>query len=205
MIRDRLPDATIITFWHIPWPNPRRSRSVPGASSCSTGCWAAASWGFTPSFTATTSSTRSTASSKRASTASRSTVAFRGQSTSVHRYPISIEWPPTELATAKPVPDARRAIRERHRLPRDHRLGIGIDRLDYTKGIIERMNAWTDCSSRKPRWIDRFTFVQIAAPSRSTIDDYRDYAGRVRSRATEINARYADAKYPPIIPPRRAS
>jgi trehalose 6-phosphate synthase len=117
----------------------------------------------------------------------------------VHRYPISIEWPPTSLATAKSIPDARRAIREHHRLPRDHRLGIGIDRLDYTKGIIERMNAVDRLLEQEPRWINRFTFVQIAAPSRSTIDDYRDYAGRVRSRANEINARHADAKYPPII------
>src|SRR6185295_3228687 len=46
--------------------------------------------------------------------------------------------------------------------------------------------------------IGRFTFVQIAAPSRGTLDDYRDYAGRVRALATAINARYSDVKYPPI-------
>jgi trehalose 6-phosphate synthase len=51
----------------------------------------------------------------------------------------------------------------------------------------------------EPRWVGRFTFVQIAAPSRATIDDYRDYAARVGSLAAEINARHADAKCPPIV------
>ena len=69
------------------------------------------------------------------------TITFGGQPTAVHRYPISIEWPPAQLATAKSIPDARRAVRERLKLPANHLLGIGIDRLDYTKGIIERFNA----------------------------------------------------------------
>jgi len=199
MIRDRLPDATIITFWHIPWPNPEAFAICPWRVELLDGLLGSSILGFHTQFHCNnfvdTVDRQLEARVDRESF----TVAFRGQSTSVHRYPISIEWPPTELATAKSVPDARRAIRERHRLPRDHRLGIGIDRLDYTKGIIERMNAVDRLLEQEPRWIDRFTFVQIAAPSRSTIDDYRDYAGRVRSRATEINARYADAKYPPIV------
>ncbi len=84
-------------------------------------------------------------------------------------------------------------------LPSNHMIGIGIDRLDYTKGIIERFNAVARLLEMEPRWIGRFTFVQIAAPSRSTIDDYRDYAAHVRARAAEINERYADAKHAPIV------
>jgi trehalose 6-phosphate synthase len=117
----------------------------------------------------------------------------------VHRYPVSIEWPPAPLVTAKSIADARRTVRERLGLPREHRLAVGIDRLDYTKGIIERLHATARLLELDPRWVDRFTFVQIAAPSRATIDDYRDYAARVRSLAAEINARYPDAKYPPIV------
>jgi trehalose 6-phosphate synthase len=126
-------------------------------------------------------------------------ITCRGRSTAVHRYPISIEWPPASLAAAKSIPDAQASVRDRLGLPRDHRIGVGIDRLDYTKGIIERLNAVARLLEMEPRWVGRFTFVQIAAPSRATIDDYRDYAGRVRSRAAEINARHAKAKYPPIV------
>ena len=127
------------------------------------------------------------------------TISFRGQSTAVHRYPISIEWPPAPLAAVAPVPEARRMVRERLGVPPGHRIGVGIDRLDYTKGIIERFNAVARLLELEPRWVGRFSFVQIAAPSRGTIGDYRDYATRVRALADEINARYGSAKFPPII------
>jgi trehalose 6-phosphate synthase len=65
--------------------------------------------------------------------------------------------------------------------------------------VIERLTAVARLLELEPRWIGRFTFVQIAAPTRGTIDEYRDYAARVRSLADEINARHADAKYPPIV------
>jgi trehalose 6-phosphate synthase len=99
----------------------------------------------------------------------------------------------------KPVPESRRAVRERLGLPSGHKLGVGIDRLDYTKGIIERFNAVARLLETEPRWVGRFSFVQIAAPSRGTIGDYRDYAARVQTLAKEINDRYVAAKYPPII------
>ena len=70
MVRERLPRATIITFWHIPWPNPSRSASVRGARRSSRACWAARSSAFTRATTATTSSRRSTASSRHASNTS---------------------------------------------------------------------------------------------------------------------------------------
>ena len=199
MIRDRLPDATIITFWHIPWPNPEAFAICPSRVELLDGLLGSSILGFHTQFHC--NNFLDTVDRLLEARVDRESfnVAFRGQSTLVHRYPISIEWPPASLATAKSVPDARRAIRERLHLPRDHRLGIGIDRLDYTKGILERLNAVARLFEREPRWIGRFTFVQIAAPTRGTIDDYRDYAGRVRSLATEINARYADAKHPPIV------
>ena len=74
-------------------------------------------------------------------------------------------------------------------LPRDHKLGVGIDRLDYTKGIIERFNAVARLLELHPEWVGKFTFVQIAAPTRGTIGDYQDYAQRVHRLAEEINAR----------------
>ena len=77
--------------------------------------------------------------------------------------------------------------------------GVGIDRLDYTKGILERFNAVGRLFELEPRWVGKFSFVQIAAPTRGMIDDYRDYAARVRTLADEINGRYPQAKHPPII------
>jgi trehalose 6-phosphate synthase len=199
MIRERLPDATIITFWHIPWPNPEAFAICPWRVELLDGLLGSSILGFHTQFHC--NNFMDTVDRLLEARVDREafTISCRGQSTTVHRYPISIEWPPASLATAKSVSDARRAVRERLGLPRDHRLGVGVDRLDYTKGIIERLNAVARLLEVEPRWVGRFTFVQIAAPTRATIDDYRDYAARVRSLAAEINARFAHAKFPPIV------
>jgi trehalose 6-phosphate synthase len=199
MIRDRLPGATIITFWHIPWPNPESFAICPWRTELLEGLLGSSIMGFHTQFHCNNFlDTVDRVLEARVDRESY-TVSFRGQSTAVHRYPISIEWPPAPLATARSIPDARREVRERLNLPANHMLGVGIDRLDYTKGIIERFNAVSRLLEMEPRWVGRFTFFQIAAPTRSTIDDYRDYAHHVRTRAAEINARFPKAKYPPII------
>jgi trehalose 6-phosphate synthase len=199
MIRERLPDATIITFWHIPWPNPEAFAICPWRVELLDGLLGSSILGFHTQFHC--NNFMDTVDRLLEARVDREsfTITCRGRSTAVHRYPISIEWPPAPLAAAKSVPDARTAVRDRLGLPRDHRIGVGIDRLDYTKGIIERLNAVARLLEMEPRWVGRFTFVQIAAPSRATIDDYRDYAARVGSLAAEINARHADAKCPPIV------
>jgi trehalose 6-phosphate synthase len=117
----------------------------------------------------------------------------------VHRYPISIEWPPAPLARAQPVDDARERVRVRFAMPRGHKVGVGVERLDYTKGIVERVEAVGRLLEREPQWVGHFTFIQIAAPSRATIGDYRNYAARVAQRVADINARYASAAHPPIV------
>jgi trehalose 6-phosphate synthase len=127
------------------------------------------------------------------------TVSFKGRLTAVHRYPISIEWPPGPLIGQMSVPDARGRVRERLGLPAEHAIGIGVERLDYTKGILERFRAVSRLLELQPQWIGKFTFVQIAAPSRGSIADYRDYAERVRAAADEVNGKFPNASHPPIV------
>ncbi len=199
MIRERLPKATIITFWHIPWPNPESFAICPWRRELLDGLLGSSILGFHTQFHC--NNFLDTVDRLLESRVDREafTVTLRGQCTQVHRYPISIEWPPAPLARVGEVATCQRAVRERLGLPRKHRLGIGIDRLDYTKGIIERFNAVARLFEVEPRWIGRFSFVQIAAPTRDMIPDYRDYAARVKALADEINARHPQAKAPPII------
>jgi trehalose-6-phosphate synthase len=199
MIRDRLPNATILTFWHIPWPNPEAFAICPWRQELLEGLLGSSILGFHTQFHC--NNFLDTVDRQLEARVDREayTISFRGQSTAVHRYPISIEWPPAQLASAKPVAEARIAVRERLQLPANHRLGVGIDRLDYTKGIIERFNAVARLLELEPRWRGRFTFVQIAAPTRAMIDDYRDYAVRVKALADEINARHPGVQHPPIV------
>jgi trehalose 6-phosphate synthase len=80
----------------------------------------------------------------------------------------------------------------------DRLVGIGVDRLDYTKGILERFHAVERLFELQPEWIGKFTFIQIAAPSRSLIDQYQLFAGQVRALAEQINKRFGREGYRPI-------
>src|SRR5213595_3115033 len=78
-------------------------------------------------------------------------------------------------------------------------VGIGVERLDYTKGIEERLRAVERLLEVEPQWIGKFSFIQIAAPTRIHIEEYRTYEARVRDLATRINQRFPEAIHPPII------
>jgi trehalose 6-phosphate synthase len=98
-----------------------------------------------------------------------------------------------------PVAEAHTRGRERLGLQPDVKLGVGVDRLDYTKGILERFMAIERLLELEPRWIGKFAFLQIAAPSRSSIDEYQNLEARVRALAGRINERFGRPGYIPII------
>jgi trehalose 6-phosphate synthase len=90
-------------------------------------------------------------------------------------------------------------VRERHGLPLTQAIGIGVDRLDYTKGIEERLRAVERLLELRPEWVGKFTFIQIAAPTRSRIEEYQHYDTRVRGLAARINERFLNQGPPPIV------
>jgi len=199
MVRDRLPNATIIAFWHIPWPNPEAFAICPWRNELLDGMLGSSILGFHTQFHC--NNFLDTVDRLLEARVDREafTVSFRGSLTAVHRYPISIEWPPQAMRSQAPVDEARRRVRERLGLPESHLLGVGVERLDYTKGILERFRAVARLLELQPQWVGRFTFVQIAAPTRGMIGDYRDYGERVKAAAEEINARFPQAAHPPIV------
>jgi trehalose 6-phosphate synthase len=74
-----------------------------------------------------------------------------------------------------------------------------VDRLDYTKGILERFAAVERLLEVEPNWAGRFVFVQIAAPSRASIDEYQSFEARVRAAAQRVNHRFSRPGYEPIV------
>jgi trehalose 6-phosphate synthase len=126
------------------------------------------------------------------------TICYRAEQTAVRRYPISIEWPLSSIAMTKPVAQCRADVRARNGLAADILLGVGVDRLDYTKGILERLQAVERLFELEPKWIGRFVFLQIAAPSRSSIVEYQELEARARALAQRINDRFSRGAYAPI-------
>lgn len=202
MIREMLPDATVITFWHIPWPNPESFSICPWREQIVTGMLGSSILGFhTQSHCNNFVDTVDRLLEARVDRES-FRVSLGGHVTAVRRYPISIDWPPTEEMVGKSIAECREQIRRANDLPQDHAIGIGVDRLDYTKGIVERFRAIERLLELKPEWVGRFSFIQIAAPTRSSIEEYQSHEAQVRALATRINERFSRsgrAGPPPIL------
>lgn len=198
MIRAVLPKATIITFWHIPWPNPESFGICPWREEILDGMLGSTILGFhTPFHRKNFLDTVDRYLETRIETEA-STVSYGGQLTQVEHYPISIAWP--EPVPGEPDVAASRAqVRHALGLSEDHLLGIGVDRFDYTKGIVERFQAVERMLELHPEMVGKFTFVQIAAPTRSSLDEYQNFEARVRALVQRINQRFSSGSYVPIV------
>jgi trehalose 6-phosphate synthase len=198
MVRSRLPKATIVTFWHIPWPNSETFSICPWREQIIDGLLGSTILGFHTQFhcnnflEATDRFMESRIDRERAS------VTAKGRETLIRAYPISIEWPPAALASQAPVEDCRRAVRERFSLPEDAVLLVGIERFDYTKGILDRLRAVDDLLTREPSWKGRLVFVQAAAPTRNRLEKYSELQEEGLRLAAEINERHGEGDYRPI-------
>jgi trehalose 6-phosphate synthase len=199
MIREALPDATIISFWHIPWPNPESFAICPWREELLAGMLGSSIMGFHTQFHC--NNFVDTVDRMLEARVDRESfdVSHHGKLTAVRRYPISIAWPPPEELMQKSVADCRSHVRQVNKLPAEHKVGVGVDRLDYTKGILERLRAIERLLELNPDWIGRFSFIQIAAPTRGGIEEYQHHETQVRDLAAQINTRFEQAGPPPIV------
>jgi trehalose 6-phosphate synthase len=199
LVREELPDATIITFWHVPWPNPEAFGILPWREEVLQGLLGSSILGFHTQFHVNNFVDTVDRFLEARVDRETFTVTLGGRRTAVERYPISIQWPPAEAAHWKPIGECRAAVRMRHGIDPDVAIGVGIDRMDYTKGILERFRAVERLMELESQWIGRFSFVQICAPTRSRIEQYQEFEVQVRSLATRINARFSRGRWSPIV------
>jgi trehalose 6-phosphate synthase len=199
MIRKRLPKATILTFWHIPWPNAERFGICPWRDEILEGMLGSSIMGFhTQQHCNNFLDAVDTYLEARLDREQKAVIKG-GRTTLVRPYPISIAWPDQWTEMQPPVQECRRQILAKLGLSSDVRLGIGVDRLDYTKGIEERFRAVDQMLESFPEFRERFSFVQIGAPSRSRIPEYQRLNESVVQVAEEINRKWSTASWSPII------
>ncbi len=196
MIRDRLPQATVVTFWHIPWPMSETFGICPWREEILQGLLGSHIMGFQ-----TRSHCRNFIDAVDTFLESRiehedSTIHRGGQLTRVAPYPISIAWPG---GSEEPIEATRARVLAGLGLPPGQRVAVGIDRLDYIKGLIERFAAVEHLLRAQPQWRGRFTLVQVASPSRSDLPEYRAFHDRVVAEAERINAACGSPAAPAIL------
>ncbi|MFN2425678.1 MAG: trehalose-6-phosphate synthase [Candidatus Binatia bacterium] len=199
MIRERLPRATILTFWHIPWPSAERFGICPWAEEVISGLLGSSIVGFHTQQHCNHFIDAVDAFMESRIDREANAVVQGARRTLVRPYPISIEWPVHWLRDVAPAVDCRREVRKELGLSPDALIGVGVDRLDYTKGIEERLQAVDTLLERYPEYRGRFVFVQVAAPSRTKIDRYRELNERIEALAEKINARWGSQQNPAIV------
>jgi trehalose 6-phosphate synthase len=200
MLKDRLPNARVAIFWHIPWPTPEAFEICPWQRELLDGLLGADLIGF--HVRAHCNNFLNTVDRILESRVDweHFSVKRNDHLTSVLPFPISVEFPCD-------IPEARSklsAAEERSALFANLGieatfLGIGVDRVDYTKGILERFQAVESFLERYPSYQGKFTFIQIGAPSRTRIKRYADFQSDVAAEANRINARFKHGRWRPIV------
>jgi trehalose 6-phosphate synthase len=199
-LKDRRPDARIALFWHIPWPNPEAFGICPWQEQLLEGMLGADLIGFhiqahCNNFLATVDRALESRVDQEHFTVTR-----RDHATKVKPFPISVAMNGEESGLpAMESPARGRARLLRHLGVEATFLGIGVDRVDYTKGIPERFRGIERLLELYPDYAEKLTFVQIGAPSRTNIKRYQDLMAEVEREAERINRRFRCGAWSPII------
>ena len=198
LVRARCPDLTLAHFWHIPWPPLEIFEVAPQAEDLLAGLLANDLVGFQlPSDSA---HFLHCAEAIIGGDVDRDagTVEMNGHTCHVRSFPISIDI--EQFVTDASADGAERSVAElRSRYcPPEGQLAIGVDRLDYSKGIPEKLKALDFLWERYPEFRSRLTFVQVAVPSRTDIEAYDALAQKVDRMVWEINDRYGTPDWQPV-------
>ncbi len=200
MIKEMRPDARVAIFWHIPWPNPEAFGICPWQEELLDGLLGADLLGF--HLQAHCNNFLDTVDRLLESRIDRERFAVNrgGHFSYVRPFPISV---PFSLEADKPMAGGSIYL-ERAELLRAHgveavMMGIGVDRIDYTKGIPERFRALEAFFDKYPSFQGQFTFVQIGAPSRTHIRRYHDLVDEVTEEADRINRKFRANGWRPIL------
>jgi trehalose 6-phosphate synthase len=196
LARERRVDAPIAFFLHIPFPAPEIFQIFPWGRRLLAGLLGADQIGFHCSSYAL----HFLACCRRFLGAEVSfeagTVRWRGRTVRVAAFPIGIE--ATEFVERARDPEIVARGREIRDSLAVEKVILGVDRLDYTKGIPSRLRAVDALFERHPEHLRRVSFVQVAVPSRSEVAEYREIKRRIDELVGRINGRHGDAEWQPI-------
>ncbi|HEY5595534.1 MAG TPA: trehalose-6-phosphate synthase [Nitrospiria bacterium] len=198
-LKQHRPDLTVALFWHIPWPAHDVFRICPQRKELLSALLACDQIGFhldryRSSFLECVKQELGSASGP-----GKDRVLFRDHETKILAAPVSIDFESFEQRARSPETEKRMDnLRKRLKIGPESIVGLGVDRLDYTKGLLKRLWALEEFLARYPEYHGRFLFIQIAAPTRAESEPYRGYREILQSTVHEINRRFARPDWKPI-------
>lgn len=196
-IRERVPDAFLHFFVHIPWPQPDYWRVLPPhiREAVLEGLLANDIVAFhTPRYARNFLLTCEDILGLEVDYAAL-TVAHRGRTIAVRHYPISIDADGfTEMATSDAVRDEEATFLRRRR----RHLVVRVDRTDLSKNILRGFTAFDTFLDRHPEFREDITFFAMLQPSRQDVPEYVEYVERITSLVSHINTRHGNTDWMPI-------
>jgi len=197
LIKKQKPEAKVAIFWHIPWPNPESFGICPWQREILQGMLGADLIGFHTQYHCNHFLETINNAMEARVLWEDFTVKRGGRTTFVKPFPISIAFTLKDYDIDKQKTKVSRLLSEYGLTA--HYLGIGVDRIDYTKGIVEKFQAIERFLEKNPSYIGKFTFVQIGAPSRTFLKTYSDTVANVEKEAERINARFKIKNWKAIL------
>jgi trehalose 6-phosphate synthase len=194
LVKSERPDARVAIFWHIPWPNAEAFAICPWQRAILTGMLGADLIGFHTQYHCNNFLDTVDRTVEARIDAEHFAVVRGERRTLVKPFPISVS--PEYLEDAPK--SSRRELLEQLGVHAEL-IGVGVDRVDYTKGLLERFDALRRFFELHPAYRERLVFVQVAAPSRSSISRYQELQHEVHARVAEINRTLGTRAWRPIL------
>jgi trehalose 6-phosphate synthase len=199
MVKEARPDARVAIFWHIPWPNSEAFGICPWQRELVSGLLGADLIGFQIQAHCDNFLETVDAALESRIEWERFAVERSGHTTFVRPFPISVDFRESQRGHDSQVsPYVLRSELLAKLGIKANFLGVGIDRVDYTKGLLERLRGVERFLEKWPAYLEKFTFVQIGAPSRTEIQRYHDFMQELETEAARINARWQTDDWKPI-------
>jgi len=200
-VRETLGERALLSqFWHIPWPEREVFRDCPHGAELLGGLLANDLVGFhIPRYCANFLDCVATMLPNASVDWNERSVDYKGHTTRIRAFPMGVDTEGIADHAAAPDEGFWDRFRADHGIPDDQQVAVGIDRLDYTKGIPERLAAIEQLLETHPNWRGEFTYIQKATPSRTEIPEYRELGRQVDRAIERINSRFGTDGWQPII------
>ncbi|MCE9560756.1 MAG: trehalose-6-phosphate synthase [Planctomycetes bacterium] len=198
LLKAARPDLVVAQFWHIPWPNPETFLVCPWAKDLLDGMLGNDLLGFHTQYHCNNFLDTVDRALECRIDREKFAVTRGGHDTAVRPFPISVDTDLPKEYLGDDWEQRAKALRKKHRLAARPLL-VGVDRVDYTKGIPERLRALDRLLTKHPELKEKFHFLQVGAPSRTHLPAYRDLADEVQELAEKINWEHGDDHWQPIV------
>ena len=197
LIKELKPDAKIGIFWHIPWPNPESYGICPWRQELLEGMLGADIVGFHTQFHCNNFIESVDRFLESRVDYEHFSINREGHTTFIKSFPISINFDAANDVSTQGM-DSKEVLLKKHGIQAQY-MGVGVDRLDYTKGILERFRAIEHLLENNAYLKGKFTFVELGAPSRTMIPKYQEFIDEIVKEVERINTKFKTNNWQPIL------